>query len=136
MPTLEEVNEQLKLSSDLTRFIDYDEVDYLPNILIDGEKIKEIVTAVRDTGLGIFDYENGILVATDKRIIFIDSRWFGRTEIDFPYDNIDMLGYRSSIFFADIIIITGGSEKIFKRIWKRQGERFLNSARSTKKIFK
>ena len=63
------------------------EIKELPNIIRDDETIKDIVS-------GFYASHSGILVATDKRLIFVcKGLMWGLTVEDFPFDKISSIQY-------------------------------------------
>lgn len=104
MPTIEEVNNQIKAAGSAANFLPKKEIAELPSILWEDEKIEKITR-------GIYANGSGILVATNKRVVFIDKGmlWGLRVE-DFSYDKITSLLYKSGFMSDEITIFCSGNK--------------------------
>jgi general stress protein 26 len=80
--------------------------NYLPRALHKDERIMAAVFGRRKESEGFFGFVEGLLVATDKRILFLDHRP-GYTTIDeISYDVVSGVNITSTIFYASIILFT------------------------------
>jgi len=87
MPSIDEIQNQIKNLSGLESFLGRREIKELPSILWDNEKVENIIQ-------GLYNNGNGILVGTNKRLIFIDKGIiFGIKVEDFSYDKISSIQY-------------------------------------------
>ena len=92
MPTLDEVKYQIRSLNFIDSFINRSEIKELPKILWEDEVIVDIVS-------GTYNQKNGILVATNKRLIFLEKGIFwGSTVEDFGYNKITSFVYHTGIF--------------------------------------
>jgi len=104
MPTLEEINEQLKSINAAQRYIGKKEIKELPNILWQDEKIEKLT-------VGFYNGGSGILVATNKRVVFVDKGlFFGLRVEDFPYDKISSIEYKTGFGSGKIKIYCSGNK--------------------------
>ena len=94
------------------------EVKELPNILQEDEQIFGAVSGFPEFD---DDEQNGqfLLVATDRRVLFIDKGiFFGLTIKDIPYEKISSIQYEKGMIFGTIKIVTSNTHikvtKIFK----------------------
>lgn len=62
------------------------EAKALPKILHDSEKILAFI-------YGAYDHRFGMMVATDRRLIFLDSSWIGQRVDDIPYHMVASVEY-------------------------------------------
>ena len=105
MPTFKEVRAQIKKVGSTGNLVSRRgrEVSELSNILWDDESIVDIVD-------GRYENRQGILVATDSRLIFISKKGlFGVKVEDFPYSKISTIRYATGMWRGSITIVTSGS---------------------------
>ena len=110
MPDLEQIQEQIRdLKIDLKE-LPKREIQQLPHILWEDEIIRDIVQ-------GFYTKGNGVLVATNKRLVFVDKGmgWGLRVE-DFPYDKITSIQYSTGLFLGEIIIYAAGNKAEIKNV--------------------
>jgi hypothetical protein len=120
MPTLKEVRAQIGTSRLLLR----KEIKELPNILWDNERVDKLVQ-------GYYSGGRGILVATDKRLIFVDKRLFDLKVEDFPYDKISSIQYETGLLLGKITIFTSGNEAVIEKIMKPRAREFCEYVRAS-----
>jgi len=71
------------------------EVKELPNILWDDEQVLDLVQ-------GFYNNSTGILVATQKRLLFVDKALLGGVKVeDFPLDKISSLQYSTGMLLGN-----------------------------------
>lgn len=85
------------------------EVKELPTILMDGEEIEKIDSGMLKNGTGFTG--NGLLVATNSRLIFIDKPTigFGIKMEDFPYDKISSVSVETGFLKGELKLICSGN---------------------------
>jgi hypothetical protein len=82
MPTLEDIKKQVSSLDGTSMLLGRKEIKELPSILWEDECVEQIIQGTYNNG-------NGILVATNKRLVFVDKGIiFGLKVEDFPYDKI------------------------------------------------
>lgn len=123
MPTLQEINEQIKNLDGFSRFFGKMEIKELPKILWEDEKIEKLVQ-------GTYDKDMGILVATNKRLIFINKGIFKLKVEDFPYDKISSIQYEMKLLFGEITIYTSGNRAEIEQIQKDHVRSFCEYVRA------
>ncbi|PTM59574.1 PH domain-containing protein [Desmospora activa] len=79
------------------------EIKELPGILWENEIPEKAVQ-------GVYQHKQGILVATNKRLIFIDKGFFSLTVEDFPYDKISSIQYTTGIIFGELTFYASGNK--------------------------
>ncbi|SHK68392.1 PH domain-containing protein [Tepidibacter formicigenes] len=123
MPTLEEIKNQLQMLDTSSKLLGKKEIKELPKILWEDEKIEKLVQ-------GMYNNNIGILVATNKRLIFVDKSFFGLKVEDFPYDKISSIQYETSIMQGSITIFASGNKAEIKHIMKDQVRNFAEYVRA------
>ena len=124
MPTLQEVKDQIKRLDGVSQFLGRREVKELPNILWEDELIENIVQ-------GLYNNGNGILVATNKRLVFVDKGMLGGLRVeDFPYDKISSIQYQTGLMFGKITIFTSGNKAEITQVLKKEARDFSEYVRA------
>jgi hypothetical protein len=124
MPSIEDVKKQIKNLDGLESFLAHKEIKELPKILWEDEAIVNLVQ-------GFYNNGTGLLVATNKRLIFVDKGmlWGVKVE-DFPYDKISSIQYETGIFMGEIDIFASGNKAEIKNITKAKVRPFAESIRA------
>lgn len=118
MPTLEQIKSQISSLDGFSAFLGRKEIKELPNILWQDENIENIVQ-------GHYKDGNGILVATNKRLVFVNKGLlWGLTVEDFAYDKISSTQYETGLLFGDLTIYTSGNKAVISQIDKKQARLF------------
>ena len=103
MPTLIEIQSQIKNLAGFESFLGRKEIKELPSILWEDEKVENIIQGTYNNG-------NGVLVATNIRLVFVDKGLlFGLKVEDFPYDKISSIQYETGILMGKLTIFTSGN---------------------------
>jgi len=70
---------------------------------------------------GTYNNGNGILVATNKRLIFIDKGLvFGLKVEDFPFDKISSIQYSTGMLLGKLTIFASGNKAIIDNVDKQR----------------
>lgn len=102
------------------------EIAELPTILWEDELPERIIQ-------GYYVKGNGILVATNKRLIFIDKGLlFGLRVEDFAYDKISSIEYNTGLMFGELTIYTSGNRAKIEQVLKAQVREFAEYVRARK----
>lgn len=124
MPTLTEIKAQIKNLHGLENFLGRKEINELPSILWHDETIENIVQGTYNNG-------NGILVATNRRLVFVDKGLlFGLKVEDFAYDKISSIQYETGLIFGKITIYTSGNKAVVDNVIKAKLRVFGDSIRA------
>jgi hypothetical protein len=106
------------------KFVGRREVKELPNILWDDEQVLDLVQ-------GSYNNSTGILVATQKRLLFVDKGLLGGLKVeDFPLDKISSLQYSTGMLLGEITVFTSGNKAIIKNVDKGQTRTFAEGVRA------
>ncbi len=124
MPTLIEIQSQIKNLGGFETFLGRKEIKELPSILWEDERVENIIQGTYNNG-------NGILVATNRRLVFVDKGLlFGLKVEDFPYDKISSIQYETGILFGKLTIFTSGNKAIIDNVLKAKVRVFGDSVRA------
>lgn len=100
------------------------ELKELPNILSNNEIIKGVI-------IGFYNGGTGILVATDRRLIFIDKGiFYGLKTEDFGLDKISSIQFESGLLMATIKIMASGNLAKIENVDKVLGKTFCEMVRN------
>jgi hypothetical protein len=115
-PTLDEIEGQIRTLDRTKRILKRKEIKELPSILRNGEKIKKIATGIYvgyEDLIAEHDTADGIIVATNQRVLFIDKSMFSGVNVkDYPYDIINFVKIDKSIFTPGLRIYFQGNRAI------------------------
>jgi hypothetical protein len=124
VPDLNEVREQVEHLDGGSKFLGRKEIKELPSILWEDEHIERLVQGSY-SGAG-----TGLLVSTNKRLVFVDK---GMTKLkveDFPYDKISSIQYKTGMMLGEITIYSSGNKAEIKNVDKGQCRNFAESVRA------
>lgn len=97
------------------------EVKFLPQIIQDDEEILNLTS-------GLMDANTWLVVATNKRIIFLDKGMiFGLKQIEVPLDKVNSITQNTGLLFGTITIFDGVSEKEIRNVAKSSVTPFANA---------
>jgi hypothetical protein len=103
MPTLEQIQEQLKRIDGVSHLLGRKEIKELPAILWEDEHVDHMLSGIYNNGLGA-------LFATNRRLLFVDKGLiFGLKVEDFPYDKITSIQYETGIIQGKLTIFASGN---------------------------
>ncbi len=115
--------QKLKIDN-ISNFLARKEINELPNILADNEFIDHIVQGTYNDG-------QGILVSTNRRLIFIDKGFlYGLKVEDFPLDKISSIQYETGLLLGNIKIHTSGNYAKIDNIEKVSARNFAEFVRN------
>ncbi len=118
MPSLDEIKSQIKGIGGLDSFLGRREIKELPNVIWHDERVENIVQGSYNNGLGI-------LIATNKRLVFVDKgMFFGLKVEDFPYDKISSIQYETGLLLGSITIFTSGNKAVIDNVEKSKARSF------------
>ena len=122
---LEEIKstiQNLKLDN-ISSFLGRKEINELPDILAANEQVDNIIQGIYNEGLGI-------LVSTDRRLVFVDKGLlYGIKVEDFPLDKITSIQYETGILFGKVKIHTSGNIAAIEQVDKTAARKFSEFVR-------
>ena len=112
---LKEIRSQLGSLDGISKFFGMREINDLPNILWDDEQITGALQ-------GVYGGGQGLLVATDRRLVFVDRKLIGnRVKVEeFPYEKISSIQYQLKLVFAVVTIFTSGNKAEIEQVMPKQ----------------
>ena len=109
----EAINAALRRISGFERFLSRGEIKELPSILWEDELPVMLAE-------GIYNRGSGLLVATDRRLIFIDKGLFGGLKVeDFGYDRITSIESKTGLMSGSIVIYASGNREQIDSVAKQ-----------------
>lgn len=122
---LDEIKSQiqsLKLTN-VSSFLGRKEINELPDILAPTEIINNIIQGTYNNG-------HGILVSTNRRLVFIDKGLFYGLKVeDFPLDKITSIQYETGMLLGKVKIITSGNTATIDNVEKTSSRKFAEFIR-------
>ena len=123
---LDEIKRQiqnLKISN-VSNFLGRKEINELPKILAESEIVDNIAQGTYSNG-------QGILVSTNRRLVFIDKGLlYGLKVEDFPYDKITTIQYETGLLLGEIKIHTSGNIAKIDNVEKTTARSFAEFVRN------
>lgn len=124
MPTLEEVKVQIGRIGTASALLGRKEIRELPSILWDDEQVEKLIQ-------GFYGGGTGILVATNKRLVFVDKGLlYGLKVEDFPNDKISSIQYETGMLLGKVTIFTSGNRAVIEQVDKKQARDFAEYVRA------
>jgi hypothetical protein len=123
---LEEIKKQiqeLKLNG-VSNYLSRREINELPAILAPTEYVDNLAQ-------GIYNSGQGILVSTNRRLLFVDKGMlYGLKVEDFPLDKITSIQYETGLLFGEIKIHTSGNIAKIDHVEKASARSFAEFVRN------
>lgn len=85
------------------RFLVRKELTALPAVLAPGELVVNLAQ-------GVYDKKNGLIVATDRRLIFLEAGLFRQTVEDFPYGKISSVQTSVNMLSGSLTVYASGNK--------------------------
>lgn len=79
---------------------------------------------------GTYEKGTGILLATDRRLLFVNKGLMSLKVEDFGYDKITSLQYKTGMMFGEIDVLASGNRATFKNIEKAYVRDFADWVRA------
>ena len=130
MPTLEEVQAQIKLLGEVDTFGTKKEIRYLPDILSNDETILSLTS-------GMMDGNTWLIVCTERRVIFLDKGMiYGLKQRETPLDKINSVEQKTGMMFGSIGIWDGAAHMEIKNVMKKTVKPFVEAVNSAREALK
>ncbi len=124
MPTLEQVKQQIRNLPEKYIFYTKKEINYLPEILIEGEEIRALTS-------GYVGSRTVLAVCTNRRILFLDKgMFFGLRQWQMGLDRVQSIDGNYLILFGNIRIWDGASAVNMSMVWAQSIDPFIKATRT------
>ena len=121
MPTLKEIQEQLKALGTWNTFGTKKEIKSLPDVLSDNEQIKYLTS-------GWMDGNTWLITCTDKRVIFLDKGLvYGMKQVEIPLEKINSITQKTGLMFGEMHIWDGASKMQIRNVAKTTVKPFVDA---------
>ena len=122
MPSLEEVKKMINdLGDDVDTFGTKKEINHLPEILANDEKILYLTS-------GLLNGNTWLITCTNKRVIFLDKGLlYGLKQIETPLEKINSIQQKTGIIFGEIAIWDGSGKMVISQVMKKTVKPFVES---------
>ena len=123
MPTLDQIKHQINSLPHKYIFYTKKEINYLPQILAEGEDIKALTS-------GFMDNKTWLAVCTNRRIIFINcGMFFGLQTVQMNLDRVQSIDSSYVIYFGSIRMWDGASSFVLNMVLKSSIDPFVRTVR-------
>jgi hypothetical protein len=124
MPTLEEIKAQIEAIPDKYIFYTKKEINYLPEIMIEGEYVRHLTS-------GYFGKRTVLAVFTNRRVLLIDKGFFfGLRQWQIALDRIQSIDGEYLIAFGSIKIWDGAAATNLSMVWAKSIDPFIKEVRA------
>lgn len=98
------------------------EIKRLTNYLWEDETVEQMTT-------GTYGKGTGLVVLTDRRLLFVQDGMVSKTTEDFPIDKVSSVQWTSGLMLGQIIIFASGSKSEIKNLNKDDGKEIVDRIR-------
>jgi hypothetical protein len=98
------------------------EISKLPEVLWEGETVQVLAG-------GQYGGGTGLLVMTDRRLLFFKHGWASQKLEDFPYSKISSVEWRGGLALGTLVVYASGNKAEIKSINKRDGAAMSDALR-------
>lgn len=119
MVTVQDIRLQMRLLGYNGFILTRGELKELPNLLRDGEEIKQMIYGSYDKGFGMF-------VATDQRLLFIDRRFYHCHFVDIPYSHINSVELDSGLVTGRVTVYSRTGDITLRGMRRSRAWDFFN----------
>lgn len=123
MPDIEEVRQQIGHLDGAEKLLGRKEIKVLPGLLWEDEVVEKLVQ-------GLYNNSQGVLIATNKRLVFVDKGLVKLRVEDFPYDKMSSIQYELGVVFGKITIYTSGHRGEIRQVQKQRAADFCDYVRA------
>lgn len=130
MPTLNEVQQQIKALGEVDTFGTKKEIRYLPDILADDETVLALTS-------GLMDGNTWLIVCTERRVIFLDKGMiYGFKQRETPLERINSIEQETEMVFGSIGIWDGAALMKIEGIAKKAVRPFVEAVNRARDALK
>lgn len=126
MPTLEQIQQQMKVVNVIDTFGTKKEIKFLPQVLSENEEIKYMTS-------GFLDGNTWLITCTNKRVIFLDKGMlYGLKQKEIPLNKINSIAQQRGLFLGKLEIWDGASKIMIENISKNTLKPFIDAVNIAK----
>lgn len=130
MQTQNDVWKQVKALPNTYIFYTRKEIDYLPKILGEGERILALTS-------GFMQNRTWLAVCTDRRILFVDrGMFFGTRQVQINLDRLQTIEFDVGLFFGSIRVVDAGSAMSIGMVYKPSVAPFVRAVQEAMDHYK
>ena len=98
------------------------EIKRLASYLWEGETVEQMTT-------GTYGKGTGLVVVTDRRLLFVQDGVMSQSSEDFPIDRVSSVQWTSGLVFGTIVIFASGNKSEIKNVNKEDGKEIVDRIR-------
>lgn len=98
------------------------EIKKLESHLWEGEHVTAMTT-------GAYGRGTGLVVMTDRRLLFVQDGVMSKTTEDFPYSKISSVSWQSGMALGTIVVFASGNKAEIKNVHKDDGKGIVDALR-------
>lgn len=98
------------------------EIKKLEGYLWDGETVHAITT-------GAYGKGTGLVVMTDRRLLFVQDGMMSKSTEDFPYSKISSVSWNSGMAMGTVTVFASGNKAEIKNVQKDDGKALVDALR-------
>jgi len=130
MPTLNEIQQQIKALGDVDTFGTKKEIRYLPDVLANDETVLALTS-------GLMDGNTWLIVCTEKRVVFLDKGMiYGLKQRETPLERINSIEQKTGMIFGSIGIWDGAALMEIKNVMKKSVRPFVETVNRARDVLK
>jgi Bacterial PH domain/Short C-terminal domain len=99
------------------------EIKRLASHLWEGESVDQMTTGTYGKGIGL-------VVLTDRRLLFVHEGMMSQTTEDFPMDKISSVQWSSGMLTGSIVIFASGNKSEISNVNKEDGKEMVDNVRN------
>lgn len=123
MTTIEDINQKIKETGAKIDFLVKSDINSIPGLLSNDEVFENVIQ-------GIYNKRHGILVSTNKRLIFIHKKLIGGITVeDFPLSKISSIQYNIGLIYGDVKIFASGNTATIEHVNKSNTKTFCEQVK-------
>jgi len=130
MPTLVEIEQQIKALGQVDTFGTKKEIKYLPEVLAGDESILALTS-------GLMDGNTWLIVCTEKRVVFLDKGMiYGLKQRETPLERINSIEQKTGMIFGSIGIRDGAARMEIRNVMKTTVRPFVEAVNRARDALK
>lgn len=99
------------------------EIKRLPEHLWEGETVQSMTT-------GTYGKGTGLVVMTDRRLLFVQDGIMSKTTEDFPYSKISSVSWNSGMMLGTVVVFASGNKAEITNVNKDDGKAMVDALRA------